>query len=171
MTIGPDSVNINGRHLLFEDIEAVRYGVKGWGIYLPFGRVNCVDLKLHSGHIRKLRILSVSRIRKVVASHEYHRIATVLLNALIQSDSDDYRHRFERGETITVCGVQLSQEGLQLAQGKTILSWLDIDLHCYWHHFTVTSLSDRKQYRNFYHLKDWNAGLLLAILQALTGRR
>jgi len=69
---------------LKEEIEGIRYGVKGIRMRIfNIGRIYCIDIRNNKGHIIKLRLQSLYGVRRKLLTEKYVKICNSLLSYIV----------------------------------------------------------------------------------------
>ena len=80
--------------------------------------------------------------------------------------------KYLSGESISVCNVDLSKEGITILVDKiikekrTLIEWNDVGVKYYTTHFTIYSKANTADINHgYYYLTDWNAGILHILMK------
>ena len=154
------------------EIAAIRYGVKGIkGYRFYIGRIYCIDIKTLNGKILKLRLKSIYRVRKQLLYEKYAGIVNALFRTYFDDITRDYLTQHENKTQFSVLGIVITPEGVQFDKSTEIISWFYLDIRTYWQYFTIFPVSNPANYKAFYYLQDWNAGVLLSVLRTISKER
>ena len=150
------------------DIEGLRYGVKSIrGYRFRIGRIYCIDIRDVSGHIIKIRLKSLYRVRLKLLEQKYLEIVNALFRYYFHKMIWGYVEQFRDGQPVELLGVSLNREGVLFDEKVGRISWDFLGTRRYWHYYTLYSEESRENYRAFVFLDDWNAGVLRGVLEVI----
>jgi hypothetical protein len=163
-----DQVSKAPTRFLRTEIEGLRYGVKPIrGYRFRIGRIYCIDIRDASGHVIKIRLKSVYRVRIKLLEKKYIAIVNALFRYYFYDMTQDYLTQFRNGQTVELLGVSLSDQGVLFDRKVGRISWDFLGAKRYWHYYTLYSEETPNNYRAFVFLDDWNAGVLRRVIEVI----
>jgi hypothetical protein len=164
-----DHVSKAPTRFLKTDIEGIRYGLKPIrGFSFRIGRIYCIDVRDTSGRIIKIRLNSVYRVRRKHLEIKYRDIIKVLFTLYFHDIIRQNHRQIREGKTIELLGVSLDNEGVWFDKRTDCISWMFLGTRRFWHYFTLYSAGSPENYRTFVFLDDWNAGVLIGLIEMIS---
>ena len=148
-----------------EDIEACRFGISQMRYYfIPFSRTYNLEIKNGEGKIMKIRMHSIFSIGNKKLMKLFMQIQDQVIGTYFQDMANHYAQLIHGGLSYELCGVLLTQEGVLIRNDKPLIPWLQLGFKSYFNSCSIYDLTDPHHYRSFDYWHDWNAVLLMAVV-------
>jgi hypothetical protein len=155
-----------------KSIHGFRHGMK-WvrGLAFVIGRVYCIDILADNKTALKIRLKTMYGVRKTQLEEKYALIIKLLFKYFFVSHLEQYALKIDNGESISLLGTSISQEGIYLTPGSPFITWENLGTGAYTTYYALFSKTDSGNYKAFDYLTDWNTSLLLSLTRTILHRK
>lgn len=153
-------------------INGFRYGIK-WikGFEFVIGRIYCIDLMADHKTALKIRLKTLYGVRKFLLAEKYSLIIKLLFDYFFEDLLEQFAIKIDNGEIISLLGTSISQDGIQLSSGSTLISWESLGTGAYTTYYALFSMTDSGNYKTYDYLTDWNTALLFSLTRTILHRK
>lgn len=152
---------------LLSEVAGVRFGHQLLVFYrYKFGNSYTVELRHQSGEVLRIRMYSFDAAEDDEDWDRYEQILAALEQPVFERLEEHALRSIGAGETVLLAGVAVNHRGLSWAVDQQ-LSWADCDLLQTPHSFTLNSRQNSRLFTTISYQREWNAGVLLSVIQAL----
>lgn len=168
LTIDKEFLKFDDKNFSKLEIAEIRYGIKAiQGYEFRIGRIYCIDVRNVTGDIIKIRLMSVYHINKKRLKNKYLSILNALFENYINELSSVFIKMFNNKIDFSILGVNFTDQGIQLKDKDSIITWDDLGTKNYARYYSLFSKSDKNKYRAFYYLEDWNTSVLYSVSRSI----
>ncbi|MBS1665020.1 MAG: hypothetical protein JST68_28500 [Bacteroidetes bacterium] len=180
LAVDPEYIEFDDQDLASEvptrfskmEIEGVRYGIKAIrGLQFRIGRIYCIDIRDASDQVIKIRLKSLYGVRRKLLEEKYSSIVSALFKYYFHDISRRYLRKFREGEQVELLGVRLNKHGVLFDEKVGWVNWNFLGTKRYWHYYTLYSEETPDNYKAFVFLEDWNAGVLIGVIETILKER
>lgn len=148
-----------------EDIEAFRFGISTFHLFaIPVSRTYQIEIKNSAGKILLIRMHCFFWLGIRHTQNQFMHIHNQIHDAYFNDMAIHYIKLLRNGMSFELAGLFLTEEGIQLKKGKSVVPWNQLGLHSYFHSCMLYNLADPACYRSFDYWHDWNAPLLRTVV-------
>lgn len=163
----------NPTRLLKEDIKEYRFGIV-WlqGLKFYIGRQYQVFIRASDGRELQIDFLTYYGIKKEILNAKYWDILDTISSLYFSDILNELFTKFQNGESIVVCGVELNQDAVILEHkglfrnSRIEIPWEDVKTRLYQTYYAIYSSKNPADINKSYkYLDDYNAWILRTIME------
>ncbi|HEY6900334.1 MAG TPA: hypothetical protein VI233_06815 [Puia sp.] len=176
LVIDPEYIEFDDQNLASEtptrflkaEIEGLRYGLRAIrGYSFRIGRIYGIDIRDVSGRVIKIRLKTLYGIRKKLLEEKYQAITDALFRYYFHDRIRYYLRQFQSGQPVELLGVHLNKRGILFDETVGWINWNFLGTKRYWHYYTLYSEAEPNHYKAFVFWEDWNAGVLIGLIETI----